>query len=139
MVQVAVLGLTLAHPDLPETFTGRDDDLAFAHADHDALAHVLEFPSPAADMGKSEIGGQAYMTDQPYDERLLRALQDGRWHRPDEFPAPPVFRSLALEAWVRVLRHEGHGIERRGAAARAAYRLQRASQPPSTTSVAPVT
>src|SRR3989304_9179 len=41
VVQVAVLGLTLAHPDLPENFTGRDDDLAFAHADHDALAHVL--------------------------------------------------------------------------------------------------
>lgn len=90
-------------------------------------------------MGKSEFGGQAYMTDQPYDERLLRALQDGRWHRPDEFPAPSVFQSLALEAWVRVLRHEGHGIEQRGTAARAVYRLQRASQPPSTTSVAPVT
>jgi hypothetical protein len=53
---------------------------------------------------------------------ILKTLADGEWHPASEF-AHPILGTLAVEAWIAVLRTEGHVIDQRSAGIDAAYRL----------------
>jgi hypothetical protein len=58
-----------------------------------------------------------------YRQQLLNLLADGEWHDAADL-AQPAFRQERLNAFIRVLRAEGHAIEEAIQGKQRRYRLR---------------